>query len=108
MQGRRKSWFEVTEIERDLAHCDPGDESATAAEEGTLSVGEAGDAVDSSQSDQTQHDTEVIIGEIPDAHDPIRLLWTARCSFAGHDLLGHFYTRAEAELAGVDHLQRMH
>lgn len=98
----------MTEIEGDLAHSDPGDESATAAEEGTLSAGEAGDAVDSSLLDQTQHETEVIIGEIPDAHDPVRLLWTARCSFAGHDLLGHFDTRAEAEQAGVEHLQRMH
>ena len=107
MHGRIASWFEVSEIERDLAHSDPGDESATDAEEGTLSAGEAADAVDSSLLDQ-HHGTEVIIGEIPDAHDPIRLLWTARCSFAGHDLLGHFDTRAEAEQAGVEHLQRMH
>ena len=98
----------MTEIERDLAGSDPGSDPATAAEEGMLSAGEAGDAVDSSLLDQTQHETEVIIGEIPDAHDPIRLLWTARCSFAGHDLLGHFDTRAEAEQARVEHLQRMH
>jgi hypothetical protein len=31
---------------------------------------------------------EVIIGEIPDAEDSTKLLWTARCDDADHDLLG--------------------
>ncbi len=51
---------------------------------------------------------EVIIGEIPDAEDSTKLLWTARCDDADHDLLGTFETRDQAEAARTTHLQSEH
>lgn len=51
---------------------------------------------------------EVIIGEIPDARDSTKMLWTARCQDADHDLLGTFDTRDQAEAAGTKHLQSAH
>jgi hypothetical protein len=51
---------------------------------------------------------EVIVGEIPLPDDPTSLVWTARCSDPGHDLLGHFETRHEAERMRSDHLKSAH
>jgi hypothetical protein len=75
------------------------------AEEGddTLSAGETGEATDASEAG-----ADIIIGEIPAADDPTKMLWTARCTEATHDLLGHFDTRAEAEDAGARHLESDH
>lgn len=99
----------VGEQEQALAHSEsnsePSEESTTVTEEETLSAGEAGEAVDASSAD---HDAEVIIGEIPDAEDHLRLLWTARCSSSAHDLLGQFDTREEAEQAAAKHVQDAH
>ena len=50
----------------------------------------------------------VVVGEIPAAHDPTTMLWTARCEDTEHDLLGHFATRDEAEAARREHLLREH
>jgi hypothetical protein len=96
------------ETEEALAHSEPGDEPATAAEEGTLSAGEEGVAADASPADNGRHDAEVIIGEIPDADDHLRMLWTARCSSSAHDLLGQFDTREQAEEAAAEHMEREH
>ena len=51
---------------------------------------------------------EVIIGEIPDAHDLSHMLWTARCTVPSHGLLGTFENREEAENAKRAHLLRDH
>ena len=69
----------------------------------TLSAGETGEATEASAAT-----AEIIIGEIPAAEDPTTLLWTARCTEATHDLLGHFETRSEAEAAGARHLESEH
>ena len=69
----------------------------------TFSAGETGEAAEASSAR-----AEIIIGEIPAAEDPTTLLWTARCTEATHDLLGHFDTRSEAEDAGARHLESHH
>jgi hypothetical protein len=69
----------------------------------TLSAGETGEATDASGAG-----ADIIIGEIPAANDPTTMLWTARCTEATHDLLGHFDTRAEADDAGARHLESDH
>ena len=74
----------------------------TSGPDETLSAGETGGATEASRG------AEIIIGEIPAAEDPTTMLWTARCSEATHDLLGHFATRSEAEDAGTHHLQSQH
>ena len=51
---------------------------------------------------------QVIVGEIPDADDPSHLLWTARCSFPAHGLLGRFEERSGAEAAKQRHLVSAH
>jgi len=51
---------------------------------------------------------EVIVGEIPDAGDLTRLLWTARCTVPTHGLLGTFATREAAESAKQRHLLLAH
>ncbi len=69
----------------------------------TLSAGETGKATEASAAG-----AEIIIGEIPAAEDPTTLFWTARCTEATHDLLGHFETRSDAEAAGARHLESHH
>ena len=69
----------------------------------TFSAGEAGEAIEVSSAE-----AEIVIGEIPAADDPTTMLWTARCTEATHDLLGHFDTRSEAEDAGARHLESSH
>jgi hypothetical protein len=69
----------------------------------TLSAGETGEATEVSAAGP-----EIVIGEIPAADDPTTMLWTARCTEANHDLLGHFDTRLEAEDAGARHLESHH
>ncbi len=69
----------------------------------TFSAGETGEAIEVSSAE-----AEIVIGEIPAADDPTTMLWTARCTEATHDLLGHFDTRSEAEDAGARHLESHH
>ena len=75
----------------------------TEEQDETLSAGESGEAAEGSAAG-----AEIIIGEIPTADDPTTMLWTARCTDADHDLLGHFDTRPEAEGAGTRHLESHH
>ncbi len=75
----------------------------TEEQEKTLSAGETGEAAAASAAG-----AEIIIGEIPAADDPTTMLWTARCTNADHDLLGHFDTRPEAEDAATRHLESHH
>src|ERR1035441_330621 len=51
---------------------------------------------------------EIIVGEIPDADDLTRWLWTARCTVPTHGLLGTFATREAAESAKQRHLLVAH
>ena len=51
---------------------------------------------------------EVIVGEIPDADDLTRMLWTARCTVPTHGLLGTFPTHEAAETAKQRHLLMAH
>ena len=75
----------------------------TPQDDRTLSAGEEGAA-----ADHTGGGNEVVIGEIPAADEPTTMVWTARCSDATHDLLGHFSTREDAERARQEHLESAH
>ena len=61
-----------------LQNASPGDDRATAAEEGSISAGEAGREVDADNSPTSRSGVEVIVGEIPDANDISVMRWTAR------------------------------
>ena len=91
-----------------LQNASPDDDLATAAEEGSISAGEAGRAADADNSSTSQSDVEVIIGEIPDAHDISVMRWTARCGDPEHDLLGYFDSEQEARQAQEEHLASQH
>jgi hypothetical protein len=90
-----------------LQNASPGDDLATAAEEGSISAGEAGRAAGAGDP-TSQSDVEVIIGEIPDADDISVMRWTARCSDPEHDLLGHFDSEEEARHTKEEHLASQH
>lgn len=96
------------EVGEDLRHAAPGDDLAKAAEEGSISAGEAGRAVDGADPSTGRPDVDVIIGEIPDAHDITVMRWTARCSDPEHDLLGTFDSEQEARQAKDEHLASQH
>lgn len=51
---------------------------------------------------------DVIVGEIPDAHDLSHMLWTARCTMPSHGLLGTFENQEMAENAKRQHLLVVH
>jgi hypothetical protein len=87
---------------------DSGDELRRAVADGTFSAGETGEAVDVDNAARDAGLAEVIIGEIPDAHDLSHMLWTARCTAPSHGLLGTFESREEAENAKRAHLLRDH
>lgn len=91
-----------------LRNASPGDDLATAAEEGSISAGEAGRAVDADNSRASRSGVEVIIGEIPDANDISVMRWTARCSDSEHDLLGYYDSEQEARQAKEEHLASQH
>jgi hypothetical protein len=74
----------------------------------TVSAGEVGDAVDGDGAVEDAGVEEVIVGEIPDAHNLSHMLWTARCLVSSHGLLGTFESREEAENARRVHLLREH
>ena len=75
---------------------------------GLASAGEGGQATSDVPSPQTGVGADIIIGEIPDAHDLSHMRWTARCSDASHDLVGYYDSRTEAEQAGGEHLSAQH
>jgi len=83
------------------------DRSSTGAE-GTFSAGEVGEAVDADDAGVDAGLGDVIIGEIPDAHNLAHMLWTARCTVPSHGLLGTFETREMAEDAKRTHLVLVH
>jgi hypothetical protein len=85
-----------------------GDDPLTAVPEGTFSAGETGEAVDADGAAADAGLGEVIVGEIPDAHDLAHMLWTARCTVPAHGLLGTFETREMAEEAKRAHLLLVH
>jgi hypothetical protein len=85
----------------------PQDPSSTGAE-GTFSAGEVGRAVDADEAGVDAGLGEVIIGEIPDAHNLSHMLWTARCTVPAHGLLGTFENREMAEDAKRTHLVLVH
>ncbi|HEX3794246.1 MAG TPA: hypothetical protein VHV57_07070 [Acidimicrobiales bacterium] len=51
---------------------------------------------------------EVFVGEIPDPDDLSRMLWTTRCTFSPHGLLGTFDTEELAQKAKQEHLLIKH
>ena len=91
-----------------LQNASAGDDLVTAAEEGSISAGEAGCATGAHDSSRSDTDREVIIGEIPDTHDISVMRWTARCSDGEHDLLGYFDSEQEARQAKEEHLASRH
>jgi hypothetical protein len=84
------------------------DPLVVAAEEGSISAGESGRAVDASDAGPGRSEVEVIIGEIPDAHDISVMRWTARCTNGDHDLLGYFDSEQAARNAKEEHLASQH
>jgi hypothetical protein len=72
----------------------------------TSSAGESGAAASAPEPAAGPEEADVVIGEIPDAEDLSRMLWTARCTI--HDLLGTYPTRETAEEAGARHLSDEH
>jgi hypothetical protein len=76
--------------------------------EGTFSAGEVGRAVDADEAGVDAGLGDVIIGEIPDAHNLSHMLWTARCTVPSHGLLGTFENREMAEDAKRTHLVLLH
>jgi hypothetical protein len=97
----------MDENEETLAAHRP-ESSGDASSGRTHSAGEMGTAVNTEGSTGTGTEVEVIVGEIPDAKELTRMLWTARCSFADHGLLGTFESQAEAEECRNQHLVREH
>ncbi len=87
---------------------DSAEELRRVVADGTFSAGETGEAVDVDDAARDAGLAEVIIGEIPDAHDLSHMLWTARCTVPSHGLLGTFENREEAENAKRAHLLRDH
>jgi hypothetical protein len=76
--------------------------------EGTFSAGEVGEAVDADDAGVDAGMGDVIIGEIPDAHNLAHMLWTARCTVPSHGLLGTFENQEMAENAKRTHLLLVH
>jgi hypothetical protein len=76
--------------------------------EGTFSAGEVGEAVDGDGAGEDAGLGDVIIGEIPDAHNLAHMLWTARCTVPSHGLLGTFENQEMAENAKRTHLLLVH
>jgi hypothetical protein len=86
---------------------DTGDVSGSG--NATASAGETGSAADAVGSrDAGRAEAEVIVGEIPDAEDLTRMLWTARCTVSNHGLLGTYPDRETAEAAKQAHLVDAH
>jgi hypothetical protein len=87
---------------------DGRDDLSEAVSEGSVSAGEAGAAVDAGGASEDAGQAQVIVGEIPDEHDLTKMLWTARCTFPPHGLLGKFGTREQAEQKKEEHLLARH
>ena len=83
-------------------------DAGTAISQGSFSLGETGEAVDTAGPSTDVGQAEVIVGEIPDAHEITRLVWTARCTFPPHGLLGTFPDREGAEMKKREHLLAKH
>jgi hypothetical protein len=88
-----------------MSEVEPSTESEAETSDAAGETGKAVAAPSPARGDET---VEVIIGEIPDTHDLAHMLWTARCTYPPHGLLGHFATRDEAEQAKVEHLRAEH
>lgn len=77
--------------------------------EATASAGETGMAADATESASMHaRGAEVVVGEIPDAQDLTRMLWTVRCTFSPHGLLGTYPDHETAEAAKEEHLLYVH
>jgi len=87
---------------------DGRDDLSEAVAEGSVSAGEAGAAVDAGDASEDAGQAQVIVGEIPDEHDLTKMLWTARCTFPPHGLIGKFDTRDLAERKKEEHLLARH
>jgi hypothetical protein len=87
---------------------DGGDDLSEVPAEEFFSAGEAGAAVDAGGASEDAGQAQVIVGEIPDEHDLTKMLWTARCTFPPHGLLGKFATRSQAEQKKEEHLLARH
>jgi|ERR1022692_3299809 hypothetical protein len=84
------------------------DDVSEAMAEGSLSAGETGAALDAGSASEDAGRAQVIVGEIPDEDDLTKMLWTARCTFPPHGLLGKFGTREQAEQKKKEHLLARH
>ena len=92
----------------DIGDSEFGEIPHTVVPDETFSAGETGDAVDADGAAEDAGWVEVIVGEIPDAHNLAHMLWTARCTVPSHGLLGTFETREMAEEAKRAHLLLVH
>jgi hypothetical protein len=83
-------------------------ETEDPANDDTFSPGETGEAVEADEAECVAGTADVIVGEIPDADELTRMLWTARCTFPAHGRLGTFDVREQAEEAKRRHLLDRH
>jgi hypothetical protein len=86
----------------------PGERSEDGGFDDPVSAGEVGQAADANGPASDAGQAEVVVGEIPDADDLTRLVWTARCTFPPHGALGSFESRELAEQAKTSHLLIKH
>jgi hypothetical protein len=98
----------MSELHDPFTSPDEGDGLSGAIAGEPFSAGETGDAVADDHSAQDAGLEEVIVGEIPDASDLARMLWTARCTNPSHGLLGTYENQELAEQAKEWHLIDAH
>jgi hypothetical protein len=90
----------------DLGDMNEADASLVDGGHPGVAAGEMGEAADGASRDAGLG--QVVVGEIPDAHDLNHMLWTARCTLPSHGLLGTFEDRESAEAAKQQHLLTVH
>jgi hypothetical protein len=79
-------------------------------DQGSTSTGSTGSSGGDAAAGSAQDagSAEVIVGEIPDASDLTHMLWTTRCTFSAHGLLGTFEDKEAAEKVRGEHLLSKH
>jgi hypothetical protein len=98
----------MDEEHADVHPDNPSEPSTDSGGSGTISAGETGRAVGEADYPLDGGRIEVVVGEIPDAEDLTHMLWTARCDYPEHGLLGTFEERTEAEECREQHLLEAH
>jgi hypothetical protein len=86
----------------------PGDQGETDESGDPALAGVIDQSADANSPASDAGQAEVTVAEIPDADDLTLLIWTARCTFPPHGVLGTFESKELAEQAKVSHLLVKH